>query len=821
MPIEQAMVARARPHMLAAKARLVMQKEMVKGCLLNLCPEPVALEPHYWPLSQLQDLLADDEQSSVIKEPPFAPEDVVRLRLWIGEDQELEWTRPELFLKQLQALGHRALFEIIGNDKGITASFLCHKDDEPVVQAAFLGEFFHCDLSLQLDHPFDRFAAHTWRDMIFRDYYPPPPYSHLLTRPNELRMSPFAPLMNTLARIPAPALGVYQVVFQPVALDHDWHRNVQILMDLEYAAKLFNNPHFQQRYAQQAPSGDLRNMAMDVETKSHNDKPFFAAAVHVGVIGNENGTGLAMLRALSTFMHLFQHGGRPLEYLNGQDYRCSLPSRHLCDMFRLGTTYRSGFLVNSAELAGLVHIPPVFELRDHDLPVDTTDGPPPSPNVLSVGTLVGTATYLGRQYAVRIPPAIRMCQTHVIGEPGVGKSCVLEHMGLEEIGQGHGVAILDPHGDLAERILCRLPEHCAKRVIYFEPGNPEWIPLWNPLKLGSGQDASRTADEIVAAIKSISDGWGDRLGTLLHQGIRGFLHVKGATLFDVAMALKVKPRKGKELRNRILGSTESQLVYEFWRHDIDNYGKVDFGPVQHKLNKLMSSDTVELMLSQPDNRINFRTIMDEGMVFIANLSRIGPGSRDVLGEFILSFLHLAALSRSAVPPELRKPFHTYVDEAHRFVGSTVEDLIAETRKYRVSLTLAHQYLRQFTRETIDALGVVGSTIMFGLQQADAERMAKTMGDRIQAQGLTSLGVGEAVARIGTEVVRITTPPPSDKFDESIRDKVVQMSRERYCRRACEVREVIRRRCNRRATPRVVPSTQAERGECEELRYAEL
>jgi hypothetical protein len=254
--------------------------------------------------------------------------------------------------------------------------------------------------------------------------------------------------------------------------------------------------------------------------------------------------------------------------------------------------------------------------------------------------------------------------------------------------------------------------------------------------------------------------------------------------------------------------------------NLNNYGKLDFGPPQHKLHKIMSSYTVEVMLSQSESRFDFRSIMDEGSIFIANLSRLGPEPRDLLGKFILAFIHLAALSRSTILPELRKPFHVYADEAHRFVGATVEDMITDTRKYNVSLTLAHQHLKQLSRETLAALGVMGSTITFKVGDSDSERMAKILGGQVRTEDLTSLGVGEAIARIDANVIRINTPRPPDISDTTKRDRVVKLSRERYCKPVSELEEELfgRYSCRRPSKSLLTPGRSAD---LKEFTYAEL
>jgi hypothetical protein len=148
----------------------------------------------------------------------------------------------------------------------------------------------------------------------FYEYFPPPPYYHLLTRPDELHTSPYEALVTAMANIPPPAMGLYQVLFQPVSAANNWHRNIEVLTDLEYMVKLLSNAGHTQRYAQQAPSGALGQMAGDVETKAHNDKPFYTAVFRVAVVGADDNRQ-SHLQSLRVFSSLFQHGGRPLNFI--------------------------------------------------------------------------------------------------------------------------------------------------------------------------------------------------------------------------------------------------------------------------------------------------------------------------------------------------------------------------------------------------------------------------------------------------------------------------------------------------------------------------
>lgn len=820
MQIESALIAKAQPQMVSALARDIIRSELRKGCRPEVSPLPVALEPRFRSLWDVGPDAYGRDSPEAVPEEPATPNQLVRLQVWISPEHALDWNQAELFVKQLQGLRHRAAYEISGNREAVTITFLVHQTDAPILRGAFKGEYDASELSVTNHSKMARKIP----NIRFRDYYPQPPYSHLFTSPQELKKSPLHPLIVALTDIKPPLVGVYQLVFQAVPPGHNWHRNVEILLDFEYNIKLQDGMNPGYRYAQQSPSGDLKQMSWEVETKAHNDKPFFSAALRVGVVG-ANRDGERILDALSTFSGLFQHGGRPMAWLTEIEYVRTVTKLSIGRLFPEARTYRPGFLVNSLELTGLVHLPPAARIEENRLPLEILKSLRVENEELFYGTEVGTCQYTDTLTPVCFPNVIRTKHTHLIGRTGTGKSTIQEHMVLCDIHRGDGVAVLDPHGDLVDRLLCLIPESEVDRTIYFNPGDPHWVPIWNPLQRIPGQDIGRTADDLVQAIQSfiMKSGWGDRLEHLLRNLFFSIMHLPQGTFLDVSNLLRNKSEESKILRREILDLVENETVRQFWYHDYQKYGKDDLGPPRNKLSKLLVSDTVSLMLSQPESLFNFRDIMDHSMILLVNLSGVGSMVRSILGCFILSLMHLTALSRSNVAREKRKQFHIHCDEAHRFMTDSLEDLIAETRKYKVSLSLAHQYMSQFGKRKTDAFSSVGSTIIFNVDSRDAGYLVKDLQKKVKVEDLVSLEVGEAIARIGTDIVRFNTHPPLPIPKSNSRGKIIQQSRLKYCKPANEVRDWIRRRGDRwnKAFAPLSPHTSGKPGSVEEFEYDEF
>ena len=788
MSVEQALIAQAGPHMAASRAQAFINEEAGKGCNAEILPSPVALEPAFSPLSRANHVLSGKISPHFTPEPLPPVTDLLRLQIWLSPDEKFDWLNSELFLKQLHGLSHRIGFEIVGNNRNIQLRLLAHCADLPVIQTAFKAQFEHCELSHCREELFEALPPNSWDDIRFLDCFPPPPYSHLLTRPDELKVSTYRSIIAALMEFEEPAIGFYQALLQPNPPEHDWFRNIQALIDIEYNVKLLNGPMVPQRYLQQTPSGDLRQMALEVETKSHNDKPIYSAAVRLGVI-SAGEQGPACLKALSTFLSLFQHGGRPLNSVTHEEYRAALHPGRYKEMFLLGATYRPGFLLNSEELAGFIHIPPSQILKSREPPVHFLETLPALNPDMHSGTPIGTCEYAGTRHPVCIPPETRSRSTHIIGKPGQAKSTTMGRMILDDIHTGTGLVVIDPHGDLVETLLCMIGEKYVEKTIYLDPGNPEWVPIWNPMKKTPDQSLSRTAEDLVAAIKSVVTGWGDRLEHLLRHGFYALLQLPESTLLDLSNLLRHKTDDSRRLREEILEVIDNETARRFWKYDFDRYSNEALDPPKHKLSKLLvSDDTVSLMLSQPDNLIDFRKIMDEGMILLVNLSNVGSDVREILGCFMLSLFHLAALGRR----EERRQFNVYADEAHRFITEALEDLIAETRKFGVSLTLAHHYLSQFGAKKADALSSVGTTIIMNVDTKDARYLTKDLQGLVVYKDLITLNRGEAIARIGTKVVRVTLGGPLVIPERHFKDAIMERSHSLYYRPLHMVRKTLQK-----------------------------
>lgn len=781
------MILRAQPRILTQRLSAIVQHEVTKGCLPHISPVPVGLEPSYQPL--FQDSVASPGDSTVPQDP-LVSEDLVRLRVWISPNQKHDWNYSEIFLKQLSIVSHRLAFEVVGNREDIRVYLLCHKEDLGIVSAAFRGAFDSCEISMTSS---DDSQPHGC-SVAFMDFYPPPPYSHLLTNHEELRVSPLASLLQVLSQIPNGIRGFYQAVFQPVNPQHDWHRNVEMLLDLEYETKLHSSMNLTRQYFQQAPSGDLRQMAQDLDTKAHGDKPFFHVAVRVGLLANQR-VGWKQLLPLSTWISLFQHGGRPLKHLTHEDYEQALPvNRHL-PMVALGMTYRPGFLVNSHELTGLVHVFPASIFETRRLNAQVLETLPVRGEEIKEGTCLGHCEYADRLDPVCIPRHIRILGTHIVSAPGMGKSALMKMMFLDDILSGRGAVFIDPHGDAVKDLLELIPPALYPKVIYFNPGDPEWIPCWNPLYCGPGGDRCRMANDVIATFKRVFKDWGDRLEHVINNGLIGLSYVPQASFLDLYHLTRQKSDESEELRRMIVRSCTDEPVKKFWQTDfLTDYRKSELQSPRHKLSKLVSAGSVSMMLSQRENLIDPESTIAQGRVMLADLSDVGDETKEVLGSFLLSNFLTAAIGRSSTKTQDRELFSIYADEVSLFAsGDTLEKIMGQIRKFGVNLCVAHQFLSQLGTSKVDALSTAGTTILGRLDKRDSQYFTKDFRDLVEPKDLMNLQKRQMIARIGTEVVRFRTRDLPNPPAGSDPHAIIENTHRKYCRPASEVRKALGRR----------------------------
>lgn len=325
-----------------------------------------------------------------------------------------------------------------------------------------------------------------------------------------------------------------------------------------------------------------------------------------------------------------------------------------------------------------------------------------------------------------IKRADRRAHMYVIGKTGTGKSTLLETLIAQDIAHGEGVALLDPHGDLAEKVLKSIPEERKGDLLYFDPIAPE--PLsFNPLEHVPPVRRPLAAAGLLEVFKKIwADSWGPRLEHLLRNALLALLDQPDATLGDI-LRLFVD----STFRRHVASRVQNPHVRNFWLQEYEGYPArfraEAIAPIQNKVGAFITNPILHRIVGRATGSFDVRRIMDEGKILIVNLAKgkIGEDAAALLGAMLVSKVSLAALSRADVPEHTRRDFYMYADEFQNYTTLSLASMLSELRKYRVNLILAHQYLAQLDLPIKSAiLGNAGTIVSFRVGMEDAEILAK-------------------------------------------------------------------------------------------------
>lgn len=378
---------------------------------------------------------------------------------------------------------------------------------------------------------------------------------------------------------------------------------------------------------------------------------------------------------------------------------------------------------------------------------------------------------------------------YIIGKTGAGKSTLIANMAIDDIRRGRGLGIIDPHGDLSETVLDYIPKRRINDVVYLEPYDLERPFALNVLEVKNKQQKDLVASGIVSIFyKLYRDSWGPRLEYILRNVILTLLEVPNTTLVDVLNLLA-----HQDFRKKITTQLKDPVLRNFWEKEFakmpDRLRAEAVSPIQNKVGQFVTSRMIRNIIGSPTSTINLEEIMDQGKILILNLSqgKLGEDNAALLGAMIITQIQLAAMNRSFQKEEERRDFFLYVDEFQNFATTSFVKILSEARKYRLSLTLANQYIDQLDEIVRKAIfGNVGTLISFVVGAQDAYFLSKEFGKIYSENDLVSLGKHEIVLKLSIDGMTSspfpakTLPLPALKNDN--REKIIRLSKERYGRR---------------------------------------
>jgi len=377
---------------------------------------------------------------------------------------------------------------------------------------------------------------------------------------------------------------------------------------------------------------------------------------------------------------------------------------------------------------------------------------------------------------------------YIIGKTGTGKSTLIENIAISDIKNGYGVALIDPHGDMAEEILDYIPKKRIKDVIYFNPADLDNPIAFNPLEKVPKDFHHLVASGIISTFKKIwSESWGPRLEHILRHSLLSLLEYPNSTLLDLPKLLT-----NNDFRKNVLTYITHPQVREFWLLEFEKYSawlkSEAVSPILNKIGQLLVSIPLRNIIGQKENTFDIRRVMDEGKILIVNLSKgkIGEDNCSLLGALITTKIQLAALSRADLLEEKRKPFYLFVDEIHNFITLSFADILSESRKYGLNLVLAHQYIEQLDERIRAAIfGNVGTIISFKIGAEDAKYLAQEFAPVFNETDLINLPNFHIYLKLMIDGV---TSQPFSAITLQLRDmntshkkEIIEFSRKQYTR----------------------------------------
>jgi len=520
------------------------------------------------------------------------------------------------------------------------------------------------------------------------------------------------------------------------------------------------------------------------------NKPLFRVNIRLVASTNDELTTDQILSALESPFHQFANPGfnefyyfRPKgKYLKKVFYQFA---------FRLFDPSQS-ILLNTEEITSFFHFPTSYIKNPIIHWLSARSAPPPS-NLPQEGIILGENIYQGMRSIVKITREDRRRHIYIIGQTGTGKTTLLKNMVIQDIKNGDGVCFIDPHGDVAQEILGLIPKERIDDVIYFNPGDTR-----RPIGLNILEYSPQRPEEKTFIINTLIEII-DKLynlqvtgGPMFEQYLRNALYLImddpswGYTLLEVSKVFVDEP-----FRYDLLKKCKNYPVIEFWTKQAPVVG----GELQlenmitwvtSKLNPFILNEFVRPIIAQSRSTIDFNQIMNERKILIVNLSKglIGETSAYLMGMLIITKILLGAFARITIPEEERKDFYLYIDEFQNFAFKGVASILAEARKYRLSMVLAHQYIKQLPEEIASAVvGNVGTMIAFRVGAQDAEFLERIFLPVFNKFDLVNIPNYNAYIKLliygyVSDAFNIKTFPPEPSSKE-LAEKVAELSMLKY------------------------------------------
>jgi predicted DNA-binding transcriptional regulator AlpA len=713
------------------------------------------------------NLMAPD--LSIYEEPDstpelyFAQERLVELHVSLPSGTKIVKDAAERVLVNLTYTSFPIAFEVVSSAGSIVTQFACLEPDRTHLEQQLIAHFPEATIT-EHDGFLEGFLNGK-RESVIVDFGLSREFMLPIRTFRSFDIDPLIGIVGALVDVREGELGLLQVLFQ--AVRHPWAASImRAVTDGEGHSFLADAP-------------EMVSLAREKIAQ-----PLFAVVVRVAAFSETEARAWTIAKALGGALTQFASPSAnefiPLSNDGYEDHD------HAQDVLTR-SSHRSGMLLNLDELASFTHLPSasvrVPQLKREEFKTKA------APEIVKGHRFtLGENVHAGHTVPVGLTADQRTRHCYLIGTSGTGKSTLLLNMILQDIEHGEGVAVLDPHGDLIDEILGRIPEQRVGEVVLLDPSDEAYPVGFNVLQANSEIEKNLLGSDLVAVFRRLSTSWGDQMTSVLGNGVLAFLEsTEGGSLIDLRRFLV-----DTEFRAKFLKTVRDPEVIYYWEHTFPLLvGKGPQGPILTRLDTFLRPKLIRYMVAQKKNRFDLADIMNGRKIFLAKLAQgtIGEENAYLLGTLLVSKFQQLAMSRQQMAAALRRDFYLYVDEFHNFVTPSMAAILSGARKYRLGLILAHQELQQLTSRDADVASAVIANpytrICFRLGDYDAKKLAEGF-SFFEAKDLQNLQIGEAVCRVERAEfdfnLRTHPLPAIDReVAQKRREQLVALSRERYAR----------------------------------------
>ncbi|TSC93220.1 MAG: hypothetical protein CEN89_230 [Candidatus Berkelbacteria bacterium Licking1014_7] len=494
--------------------------------------------------------------------------------------------------------------------------------------------------------------------------------------------------------------------------------------------------------------------------------------------------------------------------INGFVAKEILTNQDILEKYQQRSFQKDGYILNIEELASIFHLPHITVETPSIAWAGAKKGEPPS-NLPIAGTvddidltLFGRTNFRHFNQKFGIKSRDRRLHFYAIGKTGTGKTTMLENMIIDDIEEGRGLAVVDPHGDLIEHILNFIPEKRIQDVIYFAPHDRQFPIGFNILEKVDDDLKSIVASGVVGVFKKIfGESWGPRLEYILRNTVLSLLDLDDATMLGITRVLV-----DKAYRKKMVDKIKDPVIKDFWVSEYEQYDAKfrteAVAPIQNKVGQFLSTSTIRNIVGQSKSTIDIREIMDNKRIFLIDLAvgKVGEDVSSLLGAMMITKIQLAAMQRANVPEDERIDFYLYVDEFQNFATESFATILSEARKYHLNLIMTNQYIAQMPEVVRDAVfGNIGSLVSFRVGATDADFLQKEFEPVFDANDLVNMDNYDIYVKMAIDGVTSnafsaqTLPPKTKRFGH--RDQIIDFSRHRYSQSREEIEEKIQQWSN--------------------------